>query len=911
MFIVDIRNTINWAITILRMNFKMGSYISKILIITSLIIASLSGFAQQAKSYEEAIIMGDKNFDLQNFPDAKAYYQMALTFKAKDDYANKQIKQIVFEMSSQMDREDRYLEIIDRADPLFENNKLDEATTEYAKALAIIPDDKYAQSQIDKIKDIQTNQKENLEAFNNLMSKGKKLSKDRKYDLAVESFTQASKLFPNNTEPTKLINIAKEEKVEYDDKLAVYTEEVELANRYINVKNYAEALIHLNKAYEIFPENWVVKEEIEKYQPLAKNQQEYRTEVEKADEFYVNRNYSAAKETYSKASVLWPENNYSTDMIVKIDELLSLQMKDLDANYNKSIISADSLFNINDLQSANAEYNFALSLKPKEAYPKTRIEEINAIFEAQRQKLEADYANIIKSADSLFTVANYVESKSKYELALTVRPEDEHPTNKILEIENLLLAQAKQDELQTNYNTIIAAADALVVSKQYEDAISKYNEAIALKADEKYPSERIAEIENVIANAAQQKIIDENYNAQMTLAKRMFAENNLTDARNTFLAASEIKPLETEPKSEITKIDLIINEKETKARIDKQYQDLVNKGDSLNNLKMFDESILVFTEALTVKPGDTYATDRIQTVQNDKVEYQKLMDIKQAYETAIKEADNLFADKNYLLSKTAYQKASEIKVNEAYPISQITEINGILARMAAENTKKYNEAIVKADNFFEASNLSEAIMQYKIASSLKPEETYPKSKIAESNTLIEEKLRLIRNEYNLAIADADKLYATKIYDKAIAAYQKADLIFPEENYPEEMITKILKLIETNAIVDVINTNTVIKSGTTEKLTFEPVRINVRKSNYVFVKAKNISEKPFKIIFGYGSNKGKNGGFVVQVPAGEDLNDYIIRVGNQYKWFSEDNNWISIYPENGDIEISLLRISTSE
>jgi hypothetical protein len=79
---------------------------------------------------------------------------------------------------------------------------------------------------------------------------------------------------------------------------------------------------------------------------------------------------------------------------------------------------------------------------------------------------------------------------------------------------------------------------------------------------------------------------------------------------------------------------------------------------------------------------------------------------------------------------------------------------------------------------------------------------------------------------------------------------------------------------------------------------------------VLVKAKNLGESEFKIIFTYGSAKGKNGGFVVQVPAGQDYNDFIIRVGNQYKWFSEDNDWLSIYPENGDIEIKLVRISTS-
>ena len=30
-----------------------------------------------------------------------------------------------------------------------------------------------------------------------------------------------------------------------------------------------------------------------------------------------------------------------------------------------------------------------------------------------------------------------------------------------------------------------------------------------------------------------------------------------------------------------------------------------------------------------------------------------------------------------------------------------------------------------------------------------------------------------------------------------------------------------------------------------------------------------------------------------------------------EWFSEDNNWLSIYPENGEIEISFLRISKSD
>ena len=125
-----------------------------------------------------------------------------------------------------------------------------------------------------------------------------------------------------------------------------------------------------------------------------------------------------------------------------------------------------------------------------------------------------------------------------------------------------------------------------------------------------------------------------------------------------------------------------------------------------------------------------------------------------------------------------------------------------------------------------------------------------------------------------------------------------------------MIDKITKYIEENAITDIVNKTWVVASKSTEKLTFEPVPINVRKSNYLLVKAKSLTGKPASVIFSYGSSTGKNGGFVVTIPEGEQSNDFIIRVGNQYKWFSEDNNWLEIYPENGDIELTLVRISTS-
>ena len=68
---------------------------------------------------------------------------------------------------------------------------------------------------------------------------------------------------------------------------------------------------------------------------------------------------------------------------------------------------------------------------------------------------------------------------------------------------------------------------------------------------------------------------------------------------------------------------------------------------------------------------------------------------------------------------------------------------------------------------------------------------------------------------------------------------------------------------------------------------------------------------FKMLVSFGQDASKTGGVVLQVPKGEGGKDYIIRIGALYKWFSEDNNWISIYPEGGDIEVALIRISKSD
>lgn len=887
------------------------SFFFRIILFVFLFAAYMPSIAQQVTNYNEAIMQADKLFNNKNFSDAKGYYQMALKYKSDDTYARERIALIVDQLKGQQVKEEEYYEIIDLADVFYDENAFEKAIEQYNKALQIIPEDEYARNKINEINRLKNEETERIEAFNLEMTEGKKLMDENKFEEAIYRFSEAQSLFPKKEYPKEQIKLAQQLKAEYENNLSIFESEIEEAERYLLIKDYATALVHYEKALIIFPNDKDLFSKIKKIKPEAENQKKYNDIVNIADELYINKDLLNSRIKYADAKKIWPDNPYPQDMITKIDELLAFQRKDVDKNYGKYIASGDSLYGSKEYSQAKASYTMALIMKPLETYPATKIREIDALLAAQKKAFEADYANMIAKADGLFNSGKLNEAKEQYKLALSIRPEDEYPLKKLTEIDAQLLLLAEQEKITSQFTALISEADGLFADQQYELASKKYAEAQLLNPADNYPQQRIGEISALLAQASQQKEIDKKYNNQIILASRLFNEDKLEEAKESYGNALLIKPEELLPKEQIAKIDSLKADRIQQAEINKQFKAYLAGGDSLQKLLHFNEAILAFQNAGKLKPGDEIVAQRLFNVKELKSNFDKEQALNLAYTESIKRGDQYFEEKNYELAMTEFKKASEFKGNEIYPKNQLAQIESILLKMEAEKQKRFNEALTKADNFFEQGNFQEAVIQYKIAASIIPTEQYPAKRIAECNTLIAEKLQKIKNEYDMAVSDADKLYATKIYDKAITAYQGAELLKPDEDYPREMIKKITKLIEDNPVVDIINQLVVVNSGEEQTFNFEPVKINFRKSNYILVKARSIDGNPIKIIFNYGSNNSKNGGFVLQVPEDDKFHDFIVRVGNQYKWFSEDNNWISIYPENGNIEISLVRISKSE
>lgn len=867
--------------------------------------------AQTAKTYEEAIQKGNRELKQHKLLDAKAYFQMALRLRPGDKKAQALIDETVKLLQKQESRKSGYYDLIDDGDDYLAKGALDLAKLSYEKALKIVPGDAYAEKQIKIVTQKQIEEKKKEEAFTSKISEGTHLIGIQKFDKAITLFKEAQKIFPGKKIAAQKIALATKLKLEYAHRQQSAAKEIKIAQRYLLIKNYIDALTHLQKADSFTPENKQIIAKINQIEPLATKQKAYNKKSNEGDKLYVAKNYMAAKLKYQEAKKLWPDNPYPGDMIKRIDATLEAQKAHLNQNYLVAIHQADSLLKVSELDNAKAEYNLALNLKPRESYPKEQIKKIDALLKKQLAEQEAHYQDIIRQGDNLFNKKQYSASKELFSKALTLRPDDTYPKKMLKEISQALLKQAAQEKAEAQYKELIASGNQFFKTKNWELSLQKFQMASELRPSEDYPKTKMASIRKILADSARQQKINAAFTKQMQLGNEYKSGKQWAEAKSSYKKALSLRPGAEEPTRAIAEIDSILQQAAHQKEINIAYRRAFSSGDSLMGIKSYQPALKAFQQAAALKPQETAPREKIKAIHEAlaAIAQQKLLDEK--YRKTIGQADSLLKLKSYELALKDYQSASGLKENEGYPKEKIKEIKNILIQLQKEKDQRYQQAIAEADQSFKSKDYQQALSQYENALSIKPEETYPQNQIKQCQQILAATLEKRKKQYNQKIAIADKFYHQKDLDQAIDGYKKAQLILPKETYPTEMIQKITKYISDNAIEDVVKQNVTLQPNQTKQFSFKPLPVTVRQNNYVLIKATNLNGKSFNLILTFGKGKMKNGGFVVEVPKGKGNYSFIIRVGTQYKWFSEDNDWMSVYSENNPLQINLIRISKSD
>ncbi len=804
------------------------------------------------KAYSNAINEADKLFKMNDLKAAKQLYEQAMYFKPGEAYPKEKIVEInQFFINEQKlaqetaAKEKEYQGIISSADKLYKKGDLDEARMEYLKARNLKPNDEYIQYKLEDIQAVKVI-KEKDEQYLQLINRADKFFTDEKYEDAKKEFEAALALKPDEKYPPRKLNEIsilldrsekmKEQQAKVDK---AYQDYLSLADQLFNQSKYDEARPNYVNAANIKPDEAYPRKKISEIDQLLAGAEEaearsrinrelYQSFVKKADEAFAIPNFSLAKSNYEEALNLFPEEVYPKQQLAAIEAQLEKLKKEEDnfgqinQAYQAAIERGDKAFSGSAYVLAKTAYEEALQIKPNEEYPRNKLNEIAGILKNEKLALEQQelhnqqYQTLINEADKKLENKQLISAKETYQSALQLKPGEAYPNSKIIEIDALLAKQLEADSRNKQYSDWVNKGDNHFNQQDYLAAKQAYSQALLLKPDKPYPQERINEIERLLANEEANLELrreqDQAYLQLISKADELYQQKFFEQALPVYKEANVLKPQEVYPPQRIAEIEKQFAGQQ--AAQDKAYNDWVNQGDALFNATKYSEAKGSYQNALNVKPDKAYPRERINEIERlladakDAKEKSRLRD--ESYARLIAEADINFNKQDYSLALSTYKEALSLKPMEEYPKKQISAIEKQFAdQQRAENERErkeiaYLDAIANGDRSFSAKEYSQAKEQYQEALSYKPKENYPLSQIERIEKILaaleaaDAEQRMIRNRYEDLIFAGDQAFDKKDYPLSRQKFQEAGRTLPDENYPPKRLKDIEDAIKSDA-----------------------------------------------------------------------------------------------------------------
>lgn len=295
----------------------------------------------------------------------------------------------------------------------------------------------------------------------------------------------------------------------------------------------------------------------------------YKKLIRKGDQHFDNKEYKESIQAYESALERRPDERYPERQIERAKELLE-ERKERQVKYKNAVAKADALFEDEKYEDARTIYQEALSYDRTKSYPSEQIDEIERILEKRKaekraeQEKQGKYESLIAEADSQFDEERYKTSKSNYQAALDIRPEEEYPKQRIElindQLARLKAEKEKREQQNERYREAINTADQLFRMEEYEDARIAFNQALKIKSDEAYPAVKINEIDSILQarkEKEKQKKLDRRYAQEIEKADALFNDKTYADAKTHYKKALQIKPEEVYPKKRIQRIEEI------------------------------------------------------------------------------------------------------------------------------------------------------------------------------------------------------------------------------------------------------------------------------------------------------------------------------------------------------------------
>lgn len=641
----------------------------------------------------------------------------------------------------------------------------------------------------------------------------------------------------------------------------------------------------------------------------------FQSLISSGDKEYAKKEYIKAKTYYQEALRLRPKDASAKS---KLDNTLHKIREESkkEEQFFEHIDNGDNFYSNNELDKALAEYNKALKIFPNDEYALGKKQEITTILKDEKEKLDS-FNEMITLGDKLLKQEKYAEAVMQYESALKLYPNNSAAKTKYQDAKS---KKEVYDLKVSEFDRLCAQGQEFTLRKKYAEAIDAYEQALQLFPDETDISNKVKELQAT-------KEVADNYLSKISEADALYEDRSFNEAKAAYQEALSVIPDDSYALGMISRVDEIVNSPEyrkiqnDKAKLDSDFANFIGKGENAESAKNYELALSYYNKALELKPNNAEALakkknaeDMIMYAEQQRKEQERLAAAeaekqrKERIQNLINTGNQQLTSKQYAEAELSFNQVLALDPNNAVATEKLGIIAGFYEEIQRQKQENYNRAMSDGQYAMDSRNFAEAIRQYNIALTNKPGDEAANQQLTLAQQYENMRIAGLQNEYNGFITKADAQFQTKNYDKAIELYTKAINVGTENPYPANKIREIGEILAANKLVTLVDSSITINSSDTKRFDFEPVDVTTRRGNYILLKAKNLGDRPFIMYISYGSKSGRNGGFTVNVPKNQDVNDFIVRIGSQYKWFSEDNTWIEILPENGNIEITSMEIT---
>jgi tetratricopeptide (TPR) repeat protein len=448
----------------------------------------------------------------------------------------------------------------------------------------------------------------------------------------------------------------------------------------------------------------------------------------------------AAESFYNQALSLKPEASQPKEALQSIaqerqrvaeEQSKQAEQKALNDRYNAVIKEADVAYNEQRYETAKARYAEALEIKPREAYPDAQLRKVEQalLMKSKEEEKERTYQAFMDEADARMEQEAYEAAIEQLREALKVKPEDpkamkliERADKKIQEQLQIAKQQAEEEERQLEFNRLIKDADQAFDAEQYQLALNKYKDALAIQDDDR-ANDQLAKARQLL-----NKQQDESNRVEMEKERKRKYANALEKAKMELAAKEYDKAKET------------YNLAGTFAADETEHLDGLKEVDALLAQRAAEEQ-------------------RAADIEAEKARKEAL---RAEFNQLIREGSMAMTQGSFEEARQKFQEADRLIPSDPTPKDKLTQLEGLIKEAERKEQKAaFDEVVAKADKAFISDELDQALRLYRDALAINNASTHVQERITKCQELITER----DSVQNVAEEDSHRRVIEETYDE--------------------------------------------------------------------------------------------------------------------------------------------------